>query len=193
MIEVAEKSIWQMTQPAFEKLLSALDADTERAGEKYLALQKNLTRFFEVRGLITAQEAADEVINRLARKLESVGELENVNAYALGIARLVALELRRSPLQKTSNELPEIGVSPADPEPVEKDRKLDCLEKCLGELPEESRELIVGYYKGEKRAKIENRARLARNLNASPNALRNRAVRLRHKLENCIKNCLKKL
>lgn len=184
---------WQLTETAFDKLLAALAKDRATAGEKYLLLKKNLVRFFETRGFTAADDAADEVFNRLARKLETE-ELENVNTYALGIARMLALELRKSPEQKFSDELPpEIGVLPPDEEHQEKENKLKCLDKCLSELTLENREIIVGYYKGEKREKIENRNRLAETLGIPNNALRNRAVRLRDKLENCIRNCLRKL
>lgn len=193
MIQVAGKTKWQLTQTAFDLLLSAFDADRETAGEKYLFLRKNLLRFFAARGFTTAEEAADEVLNRLARKLESGEKLENVNTYALGIARMLALELRKSPLQKTSNELPEIGIPPFDREQEEKTEKLKCLDECLNELSDDNREIIVGYYKGEKREKIENRRRLTEKLGIANNALRNRAVRLRGKLEVCITNCLRKL
>lgn len=193
MIQVAGKTKWQLTQTAFDLLLSAFDADRETAGEKYLLLRKNLLRFFAARGFTTAEEAADEVLNRLARKLESGEKLENVNTYALGIARMLALELRKSPLQKTSNELPEIGIPPFDREQEEKNEKMKCLDGCLNELSDDNREIIVGYYKGEKREKIENRRRLTAKLGIANNALRNRAVRLRNKLEICITECLRKL
>lgn len=183
---------WQLTETTFNKLLAALAEDRETAGEKYLQLKKNLVRFFETRGFNAADDAADEVFNRLARKLETE-QIENVNTYALGIARMLTLELRKSPEQKFSNELPEIGVLPFDAEREERDEKLKCLDKCLSELSAENREIIVGYYKGEKREKIENRNSLAENLGIPNNALRNRAVRLRDKLENCITNCLRKL
>jgi DNA-directed RNA polymerase specialized sigma24 family protein len=192
MLQVVKKTERQLTQSAFDSLLLALDADRKTAGEKYLLLRKNLIRFFEARGFSTAEEAAEEVLDRLARKLCDE-QLENVNTYALGIARMVALELRKSPVEKISNELPEIPVSPFDDEREETNEKLKCLENCLGELSEEKRGIIIGYYRGEKREKIENRRRLAESLDIPQNALRCRAVRLRDKLEGCIINCLRKL
>lgn len=191
MSEIAVKTRWQLTQDAFDRLLAALSADREEAGEKYLLLRNNLANFFEVRGLTRAEEAADEVLNRLARKLESGEQLENPKTYALGIARMVALEMRRIPEQTADDEMPEAETSPFDDEAAEKEEKLKCLEKCLRELPPENREIIVGYYQGEKRGKIENRQKLADRLGIPQTALRNRAVRLRDKLEVCITECLK--
>lgn len=189
MSEIAAKTKWQLTQEAFDKLLSALATDRKEAGEKYLLLRKNLVRFFETRGLLSAEDLADEVTNRLAKKLESVEELENPNIYAIGIARMVVLEVRKKPQE--IDELPEISVLPNNEEQNEKEEKLKCLEKCLHELPTENRQIIIGYYQGEKRTKIENRQKLANDLGIPQNALRNRAVRLREKLEGCIRDCLR--
>jgi DNA-directed RNA polymerase specialized sigma24 family protein len=185
------KTKWELNKVALDKLLAAFSDDRDEAGEKYLLLCKNLLRYFEVRGIFNSQSATDEVINRLARKLESGEQLENVNTYALGIARLLTLELRKSPEQKTSNELPEISTSPTE-ETSEKEQKLGCLDKCLGEISSEKKEIIVGYYQGERREKIENRRKMAGKLGLPQNALRSRAVRLRGKLESCIKKCMQK-
>ena len=190
MTEIAVKEKWQLTREAFDRLLAALDRDRDEAGAKYLALRKNLRRFFEARRLAAADEAADEVLNRLARKLEMGERLENPNTYALGIARLVALEFYKSPLHKTTAEIPESSVAPFDDERAQETEKLACLNRCLAGLSPDNRQLIVGYYQGEKRSKIDNRQRLADALGIPNNALRNRAVRLRDKLETCINECL---
>jgi RNA polymerase sigma factor (sigma-70 family) len=182
---------WELNEVALDKLLAALSEDRDEAGEKYLLLCKNLLRYFEVRGIFNSQSATDEVINRLARKLESGEQLENVNTYALGIARLLTLEIRKSPEQKTSNELPEIITSPVE-EKSENEQKLVCLDKCLGEITAEKKEIIIGYYQGERREKIENRQKMAEKLGLPQNALRSRAVRLRGKLESCIRKCMQK-
>lgn len=183
---------WELTGTAFENLLAAFASDREIAGEKYVRLRNNLVRYFEVRGIFGAGSGADEVINRLARKLESGESLENINTYALGIARMLTLELRRSPGQKTSSEIPEIAIPPIEEDRQTQAPKLTCLNKCLTEIPAEKKEIIVGYYRGERREKIENRIKLAEELGIAQNALRNRAVRMRNRLESCIKKCVQK-
>jgi DNA-directed RNA polymerase specialized sigma24 family protein len=189
--ETKTKAKWELNEVALDKLLAALAEDREEAGHKYLLLSKNLLRYFEVRGIPNSQAAVDEVINRLARKLESGDQFENINTYALGIARFLTLEFRKSPEYKTSNELPEISTSP----PEEKntgDQKLVCLDKCLGKISAEKKEIIIGYYQGERREKIDNRKKMAEKLGLPQNALRSRAVRLRGKLETCIRKCVQK-
>ncbi len=189
MKSVAKKN-WELNEAAFNKLLAALSEDQEEASTKYLLLCRNLLRYFEVRGISNAESAVDEVINRLARKLESGVQLENVNTYALGIARMLTLELRKSPEQKTSNEIPEISAPPIEEDQTERSQELLCLNKCLSEITPEKKEIIVGYYKGERQVKIKNRKSMAEKLGIPQNALRSRAVRLRGKLESCIKKCV---
>ena len=145
MPETKLKFKWQLTQAAFDRLLAALSPNRDDAGEKYLLLKNNLVRFFEARGFSAAEDAADEVLNRLARKLENGETLENPNTYALGIARLVALELRKNPIFSATDEIPEIAAMPVDTEKEENEEKLKCLSKCLNELTTENKEIIVGY------------------------------------------------
>ncbi len=190
MSETVARTKWQLSQDAFDRLLGALSANRDEAGEKYILLRNNLVNFFEIRNVARAEDSADEVLNRLARKLESGETLENPKTYALGIARMVALEARRIPEQTAAEEMPEIAAAPFDDDTDEKEAKLKCLEKCLRELSGENRQIIIGYYQGEKSGKIENRRKLADDLSIPQTALRNRAVRLRDKLEVCITNCL---
>ena len=73
-----------------------------------------------------------------------------------------------------------------------KEKMLVCLENCTGKLDAVNREIILGYYVGEERAKIENRRALASRLEISVNALSIRACRIRVKLETCVKSCAEK-
>ncbi|MGH9949680.1 MAG: RNA polymerase sigma factor [Pyrinomonadaceae bacterium] len=189
--ESPRRPIWRLNQGAFERLLLTLSPDRDAAGEEYLRLRRNLVRFFETRGFAVADEAADDVLNRLARKLESGDAIENISTYALGVARMVVLELRKSPLSKITSGIPENIEAKTDSEHNEKENTMKCLDHCLNALPEENRDLILKYYQGEKREKIESRQRLAGQMGIAQNALRNRAVRLRDKLELCISDCMK--
>ena len=73
-----------------------------------------------------------------------------------------------------------------------KEEIADCLQCCLEKLSGEERELIVEYYRGQQRSKIERRAALATRLHVTANALSIRACRVRQRLEVCIQACLKK-
>jgi hypothetical protein len=74
---------------------------------------------------------------------------------------------------------------------VAKEKLFYCLERCLSKIQPESRELILEYYRGEQRAKIERRSELATSLGLTTNALSIRACRIRSKLEICVRTCAK--
>ena len=80
--------------------------------------------------------------------------------------------------------------SQSTPEREDQERHLDCLERCIAELPRDSRDLLTTYYDGEKRAKIQNRQKIADRLHIPLNALRLRARRIREKLEVCVDGCV---
>ncbi len=56
--------------------------------------------------------------------------------------------------------------------------------------PPRSRDLVLQYYREEKREKIEHRKRLASRLGIGLNALRIRACRIRETLYQCVQTCL---
>jgi DNA-directed RNA polymerase specialized sigma24 family protein len=76
-------------------------------------------------------------------------------------------------------------------EELERERALRCLERCVAELDAERREMVIGYYYGEQRAKIENRRRLASKFGLTMNALSIRTFRIRERLEICVRRCIK--
>lgn len=184
-----------LTAETFAKLLDCLNADRERAGEKYEDLRRTLIRFFEWRGAPFPEEHTDETFNRIARRLNEGVAITNIRAYCYEIARLIFMETlkgadsKRVPLEAISFET----ASPdASREALDKERRLDCLEDCLRGLTHESRELIVEYYQDEKRSRVNRRKVLAQRLGLRSDALANRAQRVRDKLERCVLNCLKK-
>jgi len=182
---------WGLTQHAFDRLLAALGPDRAAAGERYEILRRRLIQFFAWEAAVSPEDAADECLDRLAKRLEGGEQIENPEHYVFGIARFVLMEhkqeIRRADIALRSAESVEMFGGPEPPhEPVRR-----CLEKCLAELPLESKSLLTEYYSGEKKARIQQRKLLARGLGLEMNALRNRALRLRERLEACIENCLR--
>jgi DNA-directed RNA polymerase specialized sigma24 family protein len=176
---------------AFASLLARLHDDPQQAGDVYEDLRRTLLRFFEWRGVVAADSAADEAIDRLGRRLSSGETVGDVRAYVLGIARMVALEHHRRP------ETRHVPIDPPAEQrlvaPVEvpgDDARLTCFDGCITALTPDVREFIVGYYSDTGRARIDARAELARQQQLSPNALRLRAQRVRDRLEDCIGRCL---
>jgi len=66
----------------------------------------------------------------------------------------------------------------------------ECLEHCLEHLPSTNRQLVLEYYRQERKAKIDHRKLLAAELGIAVNALRIRAHRIRRSLEQCVHSCL---
>jgi DNA-directed RNA polymerase specialized sigma24 family protein len=184
-----------LTADAFTKLLHRLDADRERAGEKYENLRRTLVRFFEWRTAPFPEEHTDETFNRIARKLDEGIEITNIGGYCYEVARLVCLEAFKGPESRRAplNEIKLEAIAPdtAD-ETAEKEQRLTCLDNCLRVLPVESRELITEYYCDEKRGRIDRRKALAERMGLRREALANRAQRVRDKLEQCVIRCLRK-
>ena len=66
-----------------------------------------------------------------------------------------------------------------------------CLEACFQEmLTPDEREFLLQYYEGDRQVRIQSRQRMAARLGIGLNALRNRALRLREKLETCLRGRL---
>jgi len=181
---------WTLTQDAFDRLLVALGGDRDSGGEKYLEIRSNLTRFFVWRGCSFPEDHADETFNRIARKIDEGEAILNPAGYAMGVARLLLLEIIKS-RQREQTALNEIGTASevyvaAD----DGEDRLTCLRDCLQSLSPDNRELILQYYQGEKGEKIQNRKKLLDQLGIPVNTLRMRALRLRERLQGCVEECL---
>jgi DNA-directed RNA polymerase specialized sigma24 family protein len=180
---------WTLTEEAFAKFLAYLDPDKERAGARYEALRLTLVKFFDWRGAHFPEECADETFNRVARKIDSGEAVRDIATYCNGVARMVFLESTRGPEhRKVSLDALTSPLSISSSTEAN-DPQRDCFEHCLGSLPNDSRQLILEYYENEKRGKIDNRLALADRLGIPLNALRNRAQRVRAKLEQCVNQC----
>jgi RNA polymerase sigma factor (sigma-70 family) len=198
----SQKKEWILTENAFSRLLAHFDKDRERAAEKYEITRAELTRLFRYRGCNSPYELADEVINRVARKIEE-GEIipgPELSNYFYGVARNVLREHLRNPGTSASaiDELSASDHPSEDPEVLmelqdarnRSETRFRCLEYCLEKLPLETRKLVISYYEGEEGAKIENRQRLAEQMGITVNSLRIRLHRIREKLEKCVSACM---
>ena len=181
---------WTLTPEAFDNLLAAFDSDRDNAAKKYLEIRSNLVRFFEWRGCPFPEDHADETFNRVARKIAEGEEIQKPAGYVMGVARLLVLETIKSvskqrgalgEYQQTHSEMADVPDSEA---------RIDCLQKCLQQLSSDNRELIIQYYQGDKREKIENRRKLGERLGVAINTLRMRAQRLRERLQGCVEECV---
>jgi RNA polymerase sigma factor (sigma-70 family) len=198
--KAGSKRDWALTESAFERLLGWLGQGSAPSGERYLEMRRRLVLYFDRKGCLSPDDLADETLNRVARRLEEEGTIisDTPAHYCYIVARLVFLESlrqrqRQEPLDErlSAHLTASAAASPeASEEEKERERRWECLERCLGKLKPDDRELIVNYYRGEERAKIENRRAIAAKLGVTINALSIRACRLRDKLEACLRECL---
>jgi DNA-directed RNA polymerase specialized sigma24 family protein len=177
---------FQPTPEDFERLLLWLDGNRAKAADLYEEIRSKLITVLSVRGCPFPEDATDETIDRVIRKLPEiintyVGAPE---AYFYG----VAINVCREYLRKSTVPLPDAPL-PA-PTPSTYDARYDCLEKCLDRLPASSRELVIAYYQFDGKKKIECRNGLARQLGLAASGLRVRAHRIRQVLQRCVGECL---
>ena len=177
------------TQGSFDRFLRWLAEGAESKGERYLEMRGRLARYFDRKGCLTPEDLADETLNRVARRLEEESEISGASPaqYCYIVAKFVFLEYRRRPEfhEVSLDESAHTSAAEAAPE----ERRFPCLDRCLGELRPEHRDLILEYYRGELRAKIEHRRELAKRFGLSANALSIRACRIREALEDCVRRC----
>lgn len=183
------------TAEGMQKLFERLDVDSNLAGEKYEELRLKLVKCFVWRKVSEshADTLADMTIDRVAKKLGEGVEIENINAYANEVSRYVFLEYtRKNKEDATDDEM--MPIQAVEPEiPVEPNQRLECLRKCMREVADdEGRKLIIGYYDTEAGDKLkEIRKQLAEKLGIEMNYLKQKALRLRKKLEDCINDCVR--
>jgi DNA-directed RNA polymerase specialized sigma24 family protein len=197
----ALKKDWVLSQGAFQQFLIWLDGGADSGGESYLEIRRRLVFYFDRRNCASPNELADETLNRVARRLEEEGAITDASPahYCYIVAKFVFLEAVRAPerrktsvddLSPSTQAASQLAVpASADAEEGANEKRLNCLEMCLGKLQTGDQALILEYYHGEQRVKIEHRSQLAQRLGLTMNALTIRACRIRTKLELCVKTC----
>ena len=173
---------------AFGALLARLSADGGDV-QAYEALRRRLIQFFRLHVPAEADELADVVLDRLARRIHEGVEVASVPSYALGVARMVLHEARAKAARRHLAEADPTLVPDEDAADDARDLEhvLAALRACLDAAGTIARDLILTYYGGDGAARIATRKRLADEHGISLNALRNRALRLRDALEECVR------
>jgi DNA-directed RNA polymerase specialized sigma24 family protein len=152
-------------------------------------MRRRLVGYFARKRVRAPDELADETMSRVSRRLEeepSVGDTPPPR-YCFIVAKFVFLEYLRQ-----HDAAPHVALDPAAThrgEDAERERLLECLDRCLAQLRTEERSLILDYYSGDMGQKIGARRELAARLGVSANALAIRACRIRDKLEGCVAAC----
>ena len=162
-----------------------------------MEMRRRLVAYFDRKNCEHPDDLADETLNRVMRRFQEESSISDTPParYCYIVAKFVFLEHLRRPRRADSDlELLERisangNPAPSAGEPKKDESLLDCLDCCLKKLDPRDRALILEYYVGEQRAKIESRRNIAAKLGLTMNAVSIRACRIREKLEACMKTC----
>ena len=179
------------TQEELDKLLAWLDLDRDAGAAKYETIRNGLTRFFLFRECIDPEMLSDEVINRVAVRIDKVVEKYGEPAKCFhGFAGNVYREYLQDPARQG-------GIDPSvlpDPRDDEEGKRLEledeCLKRCMGKLTTADDDLFRRYFQDLTPAKIRIRKKLAAELRLTGNALAIKVGRIRKRLRECMKECL---
>jgi DNA-directed RNA polymerase specialized sigma24 family protein len=181
---------------SFDGLLLWLDPNRERAGEGYERIRSGLIKRFRQLGCgSVAEELANQTIDRVAGKLPEIiakyiGDRE---PYFFSTAYNVYREHLRKPVVMSLTSIDFVRPNLRSAQEVFEKELLDfCLRHCIEKLPPNSREMIRGYYGGEKQDKIRLRKQLAERFGIKAANLRLRAQRARTDLKKCILDCIQR-
>lgn len=189
------KQEWALTGEAFERLLSWLDPDHERAGVRYEEIRAKLIARFTRLRCVEPEDLANKTIDRVAQILPKV--IDRYKGRPEPYFHSVAYFIYEEYLKKPANlPLPQTDLPQPDPakspELLDDEELLDsCLSKCVQSLSGPSREIILHYYRYTGREKIRLHKEMAERLGIRLENLRLKAQRIRASLRGCITDCVK--
>lgn len=192
---------WEPSEKSFQAFLNWLDGGTNSDGQRYLEVRRRLELYFDRKNCVEPSKLADETLNRVIRKLEENGDINEVAPlkYCYGVATYVFLEAlradNRSPFYRPVTTTNATSLSDQPETPSESNAAGQRKEKvadCLKTLSSTDQELLVEYYRGRQQSKTDRRAALAGRFGLTANALSVRAYSVRQRLEVCVQASLKK-
>lgn len=176
----------------FEMLLAWLDPDRDTAGTIYETVRGTLIQIFTWRGCRTAEDLADETVDRVIKKLPELiekGYSGDKKRYFYGVARNIIHEHFREEERRVDLSLKYL-VGPSNLDDEERRSLRTCIDHCLQQLSEEDQELFLAYHEYDKKTKIEDRKQLAQRMGLEMRQLRSKIFNIRIVLEECIRGCV---
>jgi DNA-directed RNA polymerase specialized sigma24 family protein len=153
-------------EDTLDKLLGLLGPDKQSAALEYRKLHRRLSRFFEWNNVEDPEALADEAIDRLGKRVLE----EDIGEKVRNAARNWEMHMPDTSREDTAMD--------------------EALQHCLAKLQADRRKLVKRYYTFNSGEKVKLHQRLAHELGITINALRNRALRARQDLEDCMRKFL---
>src|SRR5690349_11621873 len=85
-----------LSQSSLDQLLQQFDTDRDRAAQRYIRVRERLIHYFTLERCTAPAEHADDVLDRVARRISEGETILSIDAYIAGVARLVAREVKKA-------------------------------------------------------------------------------------------------
>lgn len=206
------KNKWEPGAKSFQALLEWLNGGDSSDSHSYETMRHRLIGYFNRKRCQEAAELADQTFDRVAKWLEerqresseqssiqTVKYESECSRIFYTTASFVYFEWKRTSsktiigitnLPASIQHTKSLQASKVSEDTALRHQRLNCLDNCLSNLPLETRSLILSYYSGSQQTKIKNRKLLASQMSISSKSLTLRVLRLRTKLEQCVKQCM---
>ena len=189
-----------MESSALQALLTQLRPDPVEAAEAYRRLQQRLNRFFNLTAASDPEQLTDRAIERLAQRVAKAlntgdpaasGEVGppvhlTLSDLIFEVVREVLTEdLHRS--QPDDQAVRDWFIRTTNARDTNREQRQAMLQSCLSRLSPEGRRLLEKYYAWSSNHKARHHQELAQALGLSLEALHNRTLHSRTRLEACIR------
>ena len=164
--------------------------------ELFESLRGRLIIFFEKRRCVDPEELADATLERVVEKLCEGAKVANLGSYSFGVAKNVFYEyLRGKRATLTFIDEQKYKHEPTSDEnsAAMRERQLACLEECLSHLKERDRTMLLDYYRFKGRLKLDQRRKMAEEMNITREVLALRVFHLKQKLKKCVSERLEEI
>jgi DNA-directed RNA polymerase specialized sigma24 family protein len=175
-----------ISQEQFAGLLLKLGREPLESGARYETLRTRLIFYFTRKSLDFPEDLADEVLDRLARRLAEGTEIDSLTGFALGIARFVAQEQASRPFQIQVLEETFFNNIPANSPTESMEERISGMEHCLNRLTTAEVELLERYYLGDGESLIRARKSISETLKILPESVRQRIFSIRRRIRECM-------
>lgn len=164
--------------------------------ELFESIRGRLIIYFEVRHCVDPEELADATLERVLEKLCEGAIVADLRRYSFGVARNIFFEYlrgKKAMLTFIDERKHQSEPSSVDDSAVIRERQLACLEECLGHLKEQDRTMLLEYYQFKGRPKLDQRKKMAEQMNISRETLALRIFHLKQKLKKCVSERLENI